>query len=190
MMPKDKLVILDRDGVINHDSDDYIKTVDEWMPIDGSIEAIAQLKNNGYKVAIATNQSGIGRGYYSVETMHQMHQKMADLLAPLNAKVDLIEYCPHLPEENCSCRKPKPGMIKEIQQHFNVDLSQTYFVGDTLSDLSTADHAKMRFALVKTGKGERIIDRVVASEAHKKTPVFNNLAHFVDVFIENGGTLV
>jgi len=185
-----KLVILDRDGVINHDSDHYIKNVDEWLPIEGSIEAIAKLKNNGFKVAIATNQSGIGRGYYSVETMHQMHQKMADLLKPYNAVIDLIEFCPHTPDDNCTCRKPKPGMINAIQKHFNADLSNTYFVGDTLSDLSTADHAKTKFALVKTGKGERIIDRVLASEAHKHTPVFNNLAHFVDVFIEQGGTLV
>lgn len=189
-MSEVKLVILDRDGVINHDSDDYIKTVDEWLPIDGSIEAIAKLKHNGFKVAIATNQSGIGRGYYNVDTMHNMHQKMADLLKPLNAKIDHIEFCPHAPDDNCLCRKPKPGMLQAIQQHFNADLSQTYFVGDTLSDLSTADHAKAKFALVKTGKGGRILNQVLASDTHKNTPVFNNLAHFVDVFIDNGGTLV
>jgi len=189
-MSEHKLVILDRDGVINHDSDNYIKTVDEWLPIEGSMAAIAKLKNNGYKVAIATNQSGIGRGYYSVDTLHQMHQKMADLLKPLNAKIDHIEFCPHIPEDNCACRKPKPGMIKAIQKQFDADLSKVYFVGDTLSDLSTADHAKTKFALVKTGKGERIIDRVLASDAHKNTPVFNDLAHFVDTFIEQGGTLV
>lgn len=185
-----KLVILDRDGVINYDSDNYIKTVDEWLPIEGSLEAIAKLKNNDYKVAIATNQSGIGRGFYSIETMHQMHQKMADLLKPLNASIDHIEFCPHHPDDNCSCRKPKPGMLHNIQKVFNANLSHTYFVGDTLSDLATADHAKTRFALVKTGKGERILNRVLASEAHKNTPVFNHLAHFVDVFIEKGGTLV
>ena len=185
-----KLVILDRDGVINHDSDNYIKTVDEWLPIEGSIEAIAKLKNNGFKVAIATNQSGIGRGYYSVDTMHQMHQKMAGLLKPFNAEIDHIEFCPHTPDDNCACRKPKPGMIKAIQKQFNADLSNTYFVGDTLSDLSTADHAKTKFALVKTGKGEGIINRVLASDAHKNIPVFSDLAHFVDVFIEQGGTLV
>lgn len=185
-----KLVILDRDGVINHDSDDYIKSVDEWRPIEGSIEAIAKLKNNGFKVAIATNQSAIGRGYYSVETMHAMHKKLAGLLKPLNAEIDHIEFCPHHPNENCPCRKPKPGMINNIQRYFNADLSQTYYVGDTLSDLSTADHAKTKFALVKTGKGKRIIERVLASEAHKNTPTFKNLAHFVDVFIEHGGSLV
>jgi len=189
-MPETKLVILDRDGVINHDSDNYIKSVDEWMPIEGSVEAIAKLKKNGYKVAIATNQSGIGRGYYTEQTMHQMHQKLADLLDLLGAKIDHIEFCPHVPDENCACRKPKPAMLNAIAKRFNVDLSQTYFVGDTLSDLSTADHAKAKFALVKTGKGERIIDKVLSSEAHKNTPVFNDLAHFVDVFIEQGGQLV
>lgn len=185
-----KLVILDRDGVINHDSDDYIKTVDEWMPIDGSIEAIAKLKKHGYKVGVATNQSGIGRGYYSEATMHAMHEKMADLLKPFNAAIDVIEFCPHVPDANCTCRKPKPAMLKNIAQQLKADLSQTYFVGDTLSDLSTADHANAKFALVKTGKGSRIIDRVLASEQHKNTPVFNNLAQFVDALIDNGGTLV
>ncbi len=185
-----KLVILDRDGVINHDSDHYIKTVAEWMPIDGSIEAIAKLKDNGYKVAIATNQSGIGRGYYSEETMHQMHQKLADLLKPFDAEIDHIEFCPHIPDENCACRKPKPAMLRNIATRFGVDLAHIYFVGDTLSDLSTADHANAKFALVKTGKGARIIDKVLSSEAHKQTPVFNDLAHFVDEFIKQGGQLV
>ena len=189
-MSEVKLIILDRDGVINHDSDDYIKTVDEWLPIDGSIEAIAKLKSNGFTVAIATNQSGIGRGYYSVDTMQQMHEKMAGLLKPYNANIDHIEFCPHIPNDNCDCRKPKPGMIHAIQKQFDADLSQTYFVGDTLSDLSTADHAKTKFALVKTGKGERIIDRVLASDAHKHIPVFNDLAHFVDDLIAQGDTLV
>ncbi len=185
-----KWVILDRDGVINHDSDHYIKTVDEWIPIDGSLEAIAKLKKHGFKIAIATNQSGIGRGYYRVETMQAMHQKMADLLKPLNAGIDHIEFCPHTPDDGCACRKPKPGMLLAIQQRFNVDLSRTFFVGDTLSDLATAEQAKARFALVKTGKGERIMARVLALGAHKKIPVFNDLAHFVDTFIAQGETLV
>lgn len=184
------LVILDRDGVINHDSDDYIKSVDEWQPIEGSIKAIAQLKKAGYKVAIATNQSGIGRGYYSEETMHQMHQKLAQLLAAYDTNIDKIEFCPHLPDDNCHCRKPKPAMLNNIAKHFAADLSQTYFVGDTLSDLSTADHAGCLFALVKTGKGERVLKQVLSSKQHKNTPVFNDLSEFVDTFLAHGGTLV
>ncbi len=160
------------------------------MPIDGSIEAIAKLKENGYTVAIATNQSGIGRGYYSVDTMHDIHKKLANMLKPFGASIDHIAFCPHVPDDNCACRKPKPSMLQSIAKRFDADLTNTYFVGDTLSDLSAADHANSRFALVKTGKGERIIDRVLASKEHKNTPVFNNLAHFVDVLIENGGTLV
>lgn len=185
-----KLVILDRDGVINHDSDKYIKTVDEWLPIEGSIEAIAKLKTHGYNVAIATNQSGIGRGYYNVDTMHDMHKKLANCLNLFNASIDHIEFCPHVPDDNCACRKPKPGMLKTIIERFGVEASNTCFVGDTLSDLAAAEHAKMPFALVKTGKGERILERVLASKTHKNTAVFKDLADFVDVFIKNGGTLV
>ena len=130
-----KLVILDRDGVINRDSDEYIKTVDEWVPIDGSIEAIAQLKQAGFTVAIASNQSGIGRGFFDVDTLSAMHNKLADLLVAFDAAVDCIVYCPHVPEDNCACRKPGVGLFEEIARTLEVDLSGAVVVGDSLRDL-------------------------------------------------------
>lgn len=185
-----KLIILDRDGVINHDSDDYIKSPKEWLPIGGSIEAIAKLKQNGYFVAVATNQSGIGRGYYTEATMELMHEKLANLLKPLDAEIDLILHCPHTPEENCACRKPKPAMLTTIAQHFEANLSDTYFVGDTLSDLATARAAGTQFALVKTGKGARILDEMKADSANADIPVFEDLSEFVDSFLQLGGHVV
>lgn len=167
-----KLIILDRDGVINEDSDNFIKSPEEWIPIDGSIEALASLKKAAYKIAIATNQSGIGRGYYDLDTLHAMHQKMADLLKPYNINIDYIAYCPHVSADNCDCRKPKPGMLNEIGHHFDVDLSTVTMVGDKLGDMQAAHAAGAQFVLVKTGKGQRVID---SGELPDTIPVYDNL---------------
>ena len=119
-----KLIILDRDGVINHDSDDYIKSPDEWQPIDGSLEAIARLNHAGYTIAIASNQSGLARGYFDIEVLTAMHKKMDELLAKMGGRIDAIFYCPHGPDDACHCRKPKPGMLLDIGQRFNVPLDR------------------------------------------------------------------
>lgn len=185
---KNNIVILDRDGVINADSDNYIKTLDEWIPIDGSIEAIAKLKHAGYTVAIATNQSGIGRGYYSVETLNAMHQKLADLLALHNAAIDYIAYCPHLPEEGCACRKPKTALFDEIAKALSIELNGAIVVGDSLRDLQAGALVGCQSALVLTGKGQQTLKRANEAKMNnnltyqlpEKTRVFKDLKEFVN----------
>ncbi|MBA1430072.1 D-glycero-beta-D-manno-heptose 1,7-bisphosphate 7-phosphatase [Pseudomonas orientalis] len=150
-----KLLILDRDGVINYDSDAYIKSVAEWIPLPGSIEAIAQLSKAGWTVAIATNQSGIARGYYDIATLDAMHARLRRLVAEQGGEVGLVVYCPHGPNEGCDCRKPKPGMLKIIAEHYKVPLAGIWFVGDSLGDLEAAKAVDSQPVLVKTGKGEK-----------------------------------
>ncbi len=152
-----KLVILDRDGVINVDSDDFIKSPEEWIPLPGSIEAIARLKQAGWTVAIATNQSGIARGLFDEATLHAMHAKMASLLAKHGASVDYITWCPHGPDAACTCRKPLPGMYQEIAAHFGCTLQGVPVIGDSLRDLQAAIEVGAQPILVRTGKGERTL---------------------------------
>jgi D-glycero-D-manno-heptose 1,7-bisphosphate phosphatase len=180
-----QMVILDRDGVINHDSDDYIKSVDEWIPIPGSLEAIERLKKAGYLVTVATNQSGIARGLYNEEALRQIHNKMHDLLAQLGIGVDGVFYCPHAPWDNCACRKPKPGLLFQIAKQFDIDLSVTPFVGDTMSDIKAAEKANAMPILVRTGKGESTIQNFPEAT---DVPVYDDLAHFVDETLRNRGT--
>lgn len=134
----EKLVILDRDGVINHDSVNYIRRPEEWHPIPGSLEAIARLKKAGFRVAVATNQSGVGRGYYTEETLASIHQKMQDALAVFDAQIDAVFYCPHIPSAHCQCRKPQPGLLQKVADHFKCDIQQVPFIGDNLSDIQAA----------------------------------------------------
>ena len=167
-----KLLILDRDGVINVDSDAYIKSVEEWIPLPGSIEAIAQLSKAGWTVAIATNQSGIARGYYDVATLDAMHARLRELVAQQGGEVGLIVYCPHGPDEGCACRKPKPGMLQTIATHYGADLAQCWFVGDSLGDLQAAQTVDSQPVLVKTGKGLLTL----AKELPVNTLIFDDLA--------------
>lgn len=167
-----KLLILDRDGVINVDSDAYIKSVEEWIPLPGSIEAIAQLSKAGWTVAIATNQSGIARGYYDVATLDAMHARLRELVAQQGGEVGLIVYCPHGPDEGCACRKPKPGMLQTIASHYGADLTQCWFVGDSLGDLQAAQTVDSQPVLVKTGKGLLTL----AKELPVNTLIFDDLA--------------
>lgn len=173
-----KLIILDRDGVINEDSDHYIKSPEEWIPIDGSLEAIARLNTTGYKVGIATNQSGVARGYYDLDVLADMHQKMHDLLAQHQGKIDYIAYCPHGPDDDCNCRKPKPGMLLEIAEHFGMPIENIIFVGDTLGDMKAAEQANISFVLVKTGKGVRTLE--TGKVDLNNIPVYENLLDFVE----------
>ena len=177
MKPCSKLVILDRDGVINHDSDDFIKSVDEWIPLPGSLEAMARLTQAGWTVTVATNQSGLARGLYTEDTLHAMHQKMHTLLATLGGRVDYLVYCPHGPDEPSDCRKPQPGMYEAIAAHFGCSLNGTPVIGDSLRDLEAAIAVNARPMLVRTGKGERTLSKGGLPD---NTPVFDDLAAAVD----------
>ena len=172
-----KLIILDRDGVINQDSDEYIKSPEEFIPIPGSIEAMARLYRAGYRIAIATNQSGIARGYFDIETLNRMHEKLLRLLSAQGGQIDGIFYCPHGPEDGCECRKPKAGLLRDIQRRFNVNMSGVYAVGDSLRDLQAAHSVGAMPVLVRTGKGERAIKK---GEGLDGVPIYKDLAAFVD----------
>ena len=167
-----KLLILDRDGVINFDSDAYIKSVEEWIPLPGSIEAIAQLSKAGWTVAVATNQSGIARGYYDVATLEAMHERLRSLVAGQGGELGLVVYCPHGPDEGCACRKPKPGMLQTIAAHYGTDLAECWFVGDSLGDLQAAQAVDAQPVLVKTGKGLQTL----AKDLPVNTLIFDDLA--------------
>jgi len=180
-----EMIILDRDGVINQDSDDYIKSVDEWIPIPGSLKAIRRLKDAGYLVTVATNQSGIARGYFDEKMLQQIHNKMHGLLAQLDSRLDGVFHCPHGPHDNCACRKPRPGLLLQIAQRFNIDMSATPFVGDTMSDIKAAEAAHARPILVRTGKGETIMQKF---REVINVPVYDDLAHFVDETLKNRRT--
>lgn len=174
-----KLIILDRDGVINYDSPDYIKSPAEWIPIPGSLEAIALLNKKGYKVAIATNQSGVGRGYYDLETLSAIHNKLFSCLHAVNGTIDKLVFCPHVAEDNCLCRKPKPGMLNEILQFYRIDPVQhtVYYVGDSTTDITAAKAACCKLILVRTGNGEKTINNFPTKEP---ILIFNDLLTFAN----------
>ncbi len=148
-----KLIILDRDGVINHDSDQFIKNPEEWIPIPGSLEAIAQLCQADYRVVVATNQSGVGRGLFDMHTLNAIHDKMHKAVALVGGRIDAVFFCPHAAEANCHCRKPNTGMLEEIAARYDMSLRDVYAVGDSLRDLTSAARAGALPVLVLTGKG-------------------------------------
>ncbi len=148
-----KLIILDRDGVINHDSDQFIKSPDEWRPIAGSLEGIAKLSQAGFRVVVATNQSGIGCGLFDMSTLNMIHEKMHRAVNQAGGRIDAIFYCPHAADSTCECRKPRPGMLKEIASRFHTALAGVPTVGDSLRDLEAAASVGAQPILVVTGKG-------------------------------------
>jgi D-glycero-D-manno-heptose 1,7-bisphosphate phosphatase len=172
-----KLIILDRDGVINHDSDEYIKSPEEWVPIPGSLEAIARLHRAGYKIVVATNQSGVGRGLFDMDTLARIHAKMLEAVRAKGGEIDAIFFCPHKPEDNCRCRKPQPGLFLEIAERLKVNLNGVYAVGDTERDVIAARLVAARPALVRTGKGKRTLKK---SKALADVPVFDDFSGFTD----------
>ena len=149
-----KLIILDRDGVINFDSDQFIKNPEEWKPIPGSLEAIARLCQADYRVVVATNQSGIGRGLFDMSTLNSIHDKMHKACALMGGRIDAVFFCPHTSDANCNCRKPKSGMIEEIAQRYNMELHGVPAVGDSLRDLEASAKLGAQPFLVLTGKGK------------------------------------
>ncbi|MCC7483784.1 MAG: D-glycero-beta-D-manno-heptose 1,7-bisphosphate 7-phosphatase [Burkholderiales bacterium] len=148
-----KLVILDRDGVINEDSESYIRSPGEWRPIPGSLAAIAKLTQAGYHVVVATNQSGIGRGLFEMATLNAIHERMHRAVSQAGGRIDAVFYCPHAQEADCECRKPRPGLLKEIAHRFNTSLEDVPAIGDALRDLQAAAAVGARPMLVLTGKG-------------------------------------
>ena len=150
-----KMIILDRDGVINQDSDQFIKSPEEWIPIPGSLEAIARLNQTGWRVVLASNQSGVGRGLFGMDTLNAINAKMVESLAQVGGRLDAIFFCPHAADSTCDCRKPKPGLYKQIESRFNVDLTGVPMVGDSLRDLQAGLAVGCQTYLVLTGKGER-----------------------------------
>lgn len=177
-----KLIILDRDGVINYDSDAYIKSPEEWIPIPGSLEAIARLNQAGYTVTVATNQSGIARGYYDLATLEAIHHKMHTMVQSIGGQVDKIFFCPHGPDENCPCRKPKPGLFLQIAQHYQIDLGGIPAVGDSLRDIKAAEVAGCKPFLVLTGNGNKTLSQLGDIN---NIPHYSNLAAFADNFLKN-----
>ena len=179
----DKWLILDRDGVINCDSDAFIKSADEWQPLPGSLEAIAKLNAAGYRIVVISNQSGLARGLFDLNTLNAIHHKFQTLLAEHDGRIEHIYFCPHGPDDQCSCRKPLPGLFEQFASDFQLDLSGIYAVGDSVRDLEAAHSAGASSVLVKTGKGEKSLASLRAlpdDNPLSTVPVYNDLASFVD----------
>jgi len=176
------LIILAHDGVINHDSDEYVKSVDEWEPISGSLQAMGRLFQAGYTLVVVSNQSGIARGFYDIETLHAIHSKMGRMLEQYGGHVDVVLFCPHAPKDNCDCRKPKDGMFQEIIKRYQCDLKDVPAIGDSLRDLQAAKAAGAAPILVKTGKGEKTIADTDASEL-EGVAVYKDLAEVADAIL-------
>lgn len=179
------LVILDRDGVINEDRDDYVKSVDEWIALPGAIGAIVQLSNAGFDVVVATNQSGLGRGLFSLDDLEAMHQKLIELVEDAGGRLAGIFYCPHTPEDECDCRKPKPGLIDAIAEVMGVDVAGCPIVGDTLRDLEAGVARGCKPILVTTGKGAQTLTKLAANPICSSTVVVANLAAAADHIIQH-----
>lgn len=165
-------IILDRDGVINFDSEEYIKSPNEWLPIPGSLEAIAALNQSGFKVLVATNQSGIARGLYDVKMLIHIHIKLTQELAAVGGHITEIFFCPHHPDDACICRKPKPGMLEQIKNRYPIQLTETFFIGDSITDIQAAQTVGCKPILVLTGKGQTTL---------AENPELKTIPHFLDL---------
>ncbi len=175
-----RLIILDRDGVINEDSDAYIKSPAEWVPIPGSLEAIARLNHEGWRVVVASNQSGIARGLFDIDTLLRIHAKMTLALAQLGGVIDAVFFCPHGPDDHCRCRKPKPGLLEDISARLHIDLRGIPVVGDARRDIEAALEVGALPILVRTGKGQHTIAN---GTGLVDVPVFDNLAGVADALL-------
>ena len=182
-----KLIILDRDGVINKDSNAYIKMPVEWAPLPKSLEAIARLNQAGYKIVVITNQSAVGRGYCSLETLKEIHGKMETMLAQHSGKIAKIYFCPHTPEDNCNCRKPKTGMFAQVAADYNIDLHDVINIGDSLRDMQAGTAIGCTNYLVKTGNGLQTLSTLEKNSATenqvKNIKAFADLADATDYIL-------
>lgn len=177
-----KLLVLDRDGVINEDSPDYIKTPEEWQPIPGSLEAISLLTRAGWTIVVATNQSGVARGYYDVAMLNQIHARMHRKVGQSGGHIAAIFFCPHGPESDCECRKPRPGMLADIQRRYSVPAGQLVMVGDSLRDLQAVAAIGGRPVLVRTGNGRKT---EAGGNLPEGTLVFDDLAAVAAVLLQD-----
>ncbi len=175
-MTKRAAVILDRDGVINLDSDSYVKSLEEFKLIPKSVQAIAALHQSGWPVFIVTNQSGIGRGYYDEAVLAQMHAQLYKQVQALGGDIQAIYYCPHHPKLECECRKPKPGLFQQLALEYEVDLSQSYYVGDKITDVEVAQAVNAQAVLVTTGKGEKFVEHELVLK--HAVPIYTELYEF------------
>ena len=183
-LSKTKWILLDRDGVINQDSPNYIRTPEQWQPISGSLEAITKLTLANISIAVITNQSGVGRGLYSIDELNKINKKMIKQVSLLGGKINDIFFCPHTPEKNCLCRKPEPGLIHQFAKKYQIDLKSEnlFFVGDALRDLQAAVAAHCCPILVKTGNGQKTSQ--LEHPVLHNTPVFSHLADFVNHLLD------
>jgi D-glycero-D-manno-heptose 1,7-bisphosphate phosphatase len=175
-----KLIILDRDGVINHDRDDYVKSAEECVPINGSIDAIVRLNKAGFTVVIATNQAGLAKGKFELDDLEAMHEKITGLVEEKGGELGGIFYCPHHPDDKCKCRKPMPGMLDAIEAEFNTSVESSYFIGDSLRDLQAGVTKGCKPILVKTGNGEKTLAQLADSDLQTDAPLIS--AQQVQVF--------
>ncbi|ASJ71093.1 D-glycero-beta-D-manno-heptose 1,7-bisphosphate 7-phosphatase [Granulosicoccus antarcticus] len=175
-----KLIVLDRDGVINEYLEKPVAHPDEWVPLPGSLEAIARLHQGGWHVAVATNQSGISRGLLTLETLHAIHQRMHEKVNKAGGKIDVIAFCPHNDSEQCDCRKPAPGMLYTISERLDIDLSTVVVVGDSLRDMQAAMATAATPIMVRTGKGQKTLDN---NKGLEHIPAYDDLASYVDALL-------
>lgn len=175
-----KLIVLDRDGVINEDMERPVADPDEWTPIPGSLEAIARLHQAGWHVAVATNQSGLSRGLLALDTLHAIHQRMHETVNQAGGKIDVVAFCPHKDSDQCGCRKPAPGMLYTISERLNIDLSTVVVVGDSLRDMQAAMATAAKPVMVRTGKGQKTLD---SNKGLEHIPAYDDLASFVNTLL-------
>lgn len=180
----ERVVIVDRDGVINDDSDDYIKGPEEFRALPGSIEALSRLWHGGYRICVVSNQSGLARGLFGLAELNAIHKKLRDLLAAQGSQLEMIAFCPHHPSDGCRCRKPRPGLLFAVAERLGLSLRGVPYIGDSISDVKAAQAARMLPWLVQTGKGVRTLEREAGSLGN--TLVFRDLAEAVDHLLEIG----
>ena len=182
-----KLIILDRDGTINEDRDDYVKSPEEWVPLPGALEAIARLNHAGWHAVLATNQSGLGRGLFDMAMLNAMHLRMNQMLAKHGGRIDAVFFCPHTPEDQCDCRKPLPGLMTLIGERYGVDLQEVPLVGDSLRDLQAGAAAGCPTHLVLTGTGGQLDEQQLAALLAQVpgTEVHDDLGAFAEWMIHN-----
>ena len=177
-----KLIILSRDGVINFGSDNLIKSADEWEPIPGSLQAMGRLSQAGYTLVIATNQSGLARGLYDIQTLYDIHAKLGRMLEQYGGHVSSVFFCPHGPDDDCDCRKPKDGLFRDIMARYQRTLDGVPAIGDAMRDVEAARSAGARPILVRTGKGEKTLQKAKPKQL-KGVPVYNDLADAADAIL-------
>ena len=175
-----KLIVLDRDGVINEDLERPVADPDEWTPIPGSLEAIARLHQAGWHVAVATNQSGLSRGLLALDTLHAIHQRMHETVNQAGGRIDVVAFCPHKDSDQCGCRKPAPGMLYTISERLNIDLSTVVVVGDSLRDMQAAMATAAKPVMVRTGKGQKTLDN---NKGLEHIPAYDDLASYVNTLL-------